>query len=546
MAGESAHYDIKIRVFDKPLDDLEKKTDRFEKKIGGLAGAFSKVFAGAAVLAGVGLLTKKIVGLGAEMEQTRVSFTTMLGSADKANNTLKELTKFAIATPFRQGEVVTGAKQLLAYGFAAEGLTGNLRMLGDVASGLSIPLGDLVYLYGTVRTQGRAMTKDIMQFANRGIPIYDALNKITGKYGQSLNKAIENGEITFGVIEKAFKKMTEEGSMFGGLMEKQAKTLSGRWSTFLDVLENTGRSIGEKLNPTLGKLLDNVSGMLKSFDSTEKKLEDQRAITSLIERYYKLSTSLNRSSEESKELQGLTKSIADLIPNAVSKWDAYGNAIEISNSKLRDNIKLSAQKELILKRQSAQNSFDDILSISKKISSKNNLLAQNLSPLGMGKSMSIGGAQGFASQKQYAITNQEKNEIREDITALQKDLSEAYKTYSAATGEIGSPKLEKAFKEAGLGQVYRDLLKQAVDARLAGIITKGTPGGDTATGTSGGGSTKAGIEKISSATRNITLNINNLVNSLNFTKDPARNEYDMEEMVKRVLLRAVNDVNLVQ
>ena len=69
---------------------------------------------------------------------------------------------------------------------------------------------------------------------------------------------------------------------------------------------------------------------------------------------------------------------------------------------------------------------------------------------------------------------------------------------------------------------------------------------NTATGTSGGGSTKAGIEKISSATRNITLNITKLVETLNFTKDSARNEYDMEEMVKRVLLRAVNDVNLVQ
>ena len=65
--------------------------------------------------------------------------------------------------------------------------------------------------------------------------------------------------------------------------------------------------------------------------------------------------------------------------------------------------------------------------------------------------------------------------------------------------------------------------------------------------TSGGNSaTKAGIEKISSATRNVTLNINKLIENLNFTKDQNKNEFDMEEMVKRVLLKAVNDVNLVQ
>jgi hypothetical protein len=540
MAGESAHYDIRIRVFDKPLDDLEKKTDRFEKKIGGVGGAFSKVFAGAAVLTGVGLLTKKIVGLGAEMEQTRVSFTTMLGSADKANNTLKELTKFAIATPFRQGEVVTGAKQLLAYGFAAEGLTGNLRMLGDVASGLSIPLGDLVYLYGTVRTQGRAMTKDIMQFANRGIPMYDALNKITGKYGQSLNKAIENGEITFGVIEKAFKKMTEEGSMFGGLMEKQAKTLSGRWSTFLDVLENTGRSIGERLNPTLGRLLDNVSGMLKSFDSIASKSEAQkefnRGLTSLVERYDQLQAKLIRTADESKELKAITKSIGDLLPTAVSKWDDYGNAIGLTNDKLRENIRLSATKELELNREATSTTFNSLAKMAKDIQ------MQSMS-LKSGRSRGA-----FEGTEGHAMTSDDKRLLQENLDALHQDLKNTYKTYVGLTGQIGNKKLEKAFKDAGLGEVYRNLLKSEVESRAAGVLTKGatTPGGDTATGTSGGGSTKAGIEKISSATRNITLNITKLVETLNFTKDSARNEYDMEEMVKRVLLRAVNDVNLVQ
>lgn len=535
MAGESAHYDIRIRVFDKPLDDLEKKTDRFEKKVGGLGGAFSKAFAGLAVVSGIGLLTKKIVGLGAEMEQTRVSFSTMLGSSEKANDTLRELSKFAISTPFRQGEVVQGAKQLLAYGFTAKSLTDNLTKLGDISSGLSIPLGDLVYLYGTVRTQGRAMTKDIMQFANRGIPIYDALNKITGKYGQSLNKAIEEGEITFGVIEKAFDKMTEKGSMFGGLMEKQAKTLSGRWSTFLDVLENTGRSIGEKLNPTLGRLLDNVSGMLKSFDSLATKADQQkefnRNLASLVDRYRDLQGKIIKTAEESEELKKVTKSIGDLLPTAVTQWDNYGNAISIANDKLEENIRLSAQKELELKRSATVETLKSIGQIAGAISTKGYSLRQGRSR----------GA--FESTEGHAMNAEDKRRLQEDLDALHQDLTNAYKTYVGLTGQIGNKQLEKAFTRAGLGDVYKKLMLDEVERRSRGIFTtvQPPPGGS---GTGDG--KKAGMEKISSATRNITLNITKLIENLNFTKDPAKNEYDMEEMVKRVLLRAVNDVNLVQ
>ena len=63
-----------------------------------------------------------------------------------------------------------GAKQLLAYGLEAEKVNETLVRLGDIAAGLSIPLGDLVYLYGTTMAQGRLFTQDLNQFTGRGIP----------------------------------------------------------------------------------------------------------------------------------------------------------------------------------------------------------------------------------------------------------------------------------------------------------------------------------------------------------------------------------------
>ncbi|HMG93954.1 MAG TPA: hypothetical protein VK589_28035, partial [Chryseolinea sp.] len=56
---------------------------------------------------------------------------------------------------------------------------------------------------------------------------------------------------------------------------------------------------------------------------------------------------------------------------------------------------------------------------------------------------------------------------------------------------------------------------------------------------------EAGIEKIQSGTRNVTLNINKLIESVNFTKSPERSEAQLTEFLKRALLTAVNDVNIV-
>ena len=86
-----------------------------------------------------------------------------------------------------------------------------MKMLGSVAAGLSVPLNDLIYLYGTLRAQGRVMTIDIRQFAMRGIPIYDELAKVLGVAKDQINGIVSSGGVTFEHVEQAFKNMTSAG-----------------------------------------------------------------------------------------------------------------------------------------------------------------------------------------------------------------------------------------------------------------------------------------------------------------------------------------------
>ena len=113
----------------------------------------------------------ELVNVRGQFQQLEIAFSTMLKSKEKADKLMAELVDIAAKTPFDLQGVASSAKQMLAYGSSAENVGDELVMLGNVAAGVGSQLSDIAYLYGTLRTQGRAYAVDIRQFAGRGIPI---------------------------------------------------------------------------------------------------------------------------------------------------------------------------------------------------------------------------------------------------------------------------------------------------------------------------------------------------------------------------------------
>lgn len=194
---------------------------------------------------------KQVADVRGEFQQLEISFETMLKNKAASDKLMAEVVQFATTTPFDLKGVASGAKQLLAYGTAADDIITTMRQLGDVAAGLSIPFNDLVYLYGTSATQGKLMTKDLMQFAGRGIPIIDELSKILKVSKAEVMDLATKGEIHFGLLQEVIANLTNETGMFGNMMEKQSKSIAGLRSNLGDAWDNMLNDIGRANQETI-------------------------------------------------------------------------------------------------------------------------------------------------------------------------------------------------------------------------------------------------------------------------------------------------------
>lgn len=214
----------------------------------------------------------KVATVRGEFQQLELAFTTMLGSADKADSLMSQLIHTAATTPFGVQDVANGAKQLIAYGVAANEVNDTLIRLGDIASGLSIPLGDLVMLYGTTMTQGRLFTQDLRQFMGRGIPLADELAKQFGVTKDKVGELVTAGKVGFPQVKKAIEDLTNEGSKFGGLMEAQSHTITGQISNIEDAIDQMFNSIGKQSEGLISDTLGVVSNLIENWQTVGKVL----------------------------------------------------------------------------------------------------------------------------------------------------------------------------------------------------------------------------------------------------------------------------------
>lgn len=205
-----------------------------------------------------------------QFQQLEIAFSTILGSAKQADALMQQLVTTAAKTPFDLTGIAESAKQLIAYGVSADKVNDTLLMLGDIASGLSLPLTDIAYLYGTTVVQGRMFTQDLRQFTGRGIPMIQQLAKQFGVAESAVGDLVSKGKVGLKEFQQAMEGI--HADKFAGLMEKQSASLTGKLANLGDAVDIMMNKFGEASEGVIGGAIDLASELVENYEAVGRAL----------------------------------------------------------------------------------------------------------------------------------------------------------------------------------------------------------------------------------------------------------------------------------
>lgn len=195
----------------------------------------------AAVGAAAGVATLKGVALAGQVEQSEIAFEKMLGSAERADEFLRDLWDFAERTPFDFAGLQESAKLLMAMSFEAEEVVPIMTAVGDATAavgGGGETIARIVRALGQMRMKGKVSAEEMLQLAEAGIDAWGFLAESIGTDVPAAMKLAEQGAIP---ASRAINGIVEGmGEEFEGLMDRQSESLLGLWSTLQDNMIGQG------------------------------------------------------------------------------------------------------------------------------------------------------------------------------------------------------------------------------------------------------------------------------------------------------------------
>lgn len=178
------------------------------------------------------------IGLNSKLEQSKIGFTTMLGSGEKAQAFLDKLSKFAAQTPFQFPDLVQASSRMLAFGFAAEDVVPILTSVGNAAAAMGSGkegIDTITRALGQMQAKTKVQAEEMLQLTEAGIPAWDMLAKKLGVDVASAMDKVSKGTVKASTFLEAFQEGVK--TRFGDQMALQARTFEGAMSTIQDSLQ---------------------------------------------------------------------------------------------------------------------------------------------------------------------------------------------------------------------------------------------------------------------------------------------------------------------
>ena len=237
-------------------NNINNSLGSVKNAFGGLKGILGGV---GGLLAGVGvsLGTKAVFDYSKNLDQARINWEVLMGSAEKGQEMLSRIQKFAKDTPFDFDSTQKFAQQLKIAGLNGDQLFKTMQVIGDAAQGNVEKAEGIATAYQQMSAKGKIQTEEMNQLLERGIPAWDMLAKATGKTKAELMDMASKGKL---LSDEYLPKLVEQmDATFGGGMQKQAQTFNGQ----LDQLEDNLLMLGSR---GVAPLRQALTGLMKDMN----------------------------------------------------------------------------------------------------------------------------------------------------------------------------------------------------------------------------------------------------------------------------------------
>lgn len=405
---------------------------------------------------------QKIAQVRGEYQQLEVAFNTMLGSKAKADALMTQLVNTAAKTPFDLVGVSSSAKQLLAYGIAADKVNDTLVRLGNIAAGLSIPLQDIAWLYGTTMTQGRLYAEDLNQFTGRGIPMIRELAKELGVAENEVKALVSEGKVGFPEVQKVIENLTNSGGMFYNLMEEQSKTITGKISNMSDAISVMLNEVGKANEGTINSILETGISAIENYEAIGETIQEL-IVTYGLYKAAVISVAATKNAVTTIKATGEAEELSKLLTveqqAAISKQNLTKGTLEYATAvKAEMAANIEAQTAALAKART------EVSAASQAVAAKRTeyLAAKELEKQRLAELMSIG-ATGSAKQVEAAERKLVAAETARETAALQ---------YQAATRDFSTKKVavETAAKTLNTTQTAANTAAQAANVTTTNLL----------------------------------------------------------------------------
>ena len=505
MSTESAVYEIKLKdAFTSPLAAAENKMNRFEGRVNGLQGSFNGLggsiagaFAGGAVVSAASSLIGYLRSIGTDVVDTAAKFDGLkrsieFASGENGAKNIKFLDNEINRLGLDMNSAYKGFKvfQGALMGTALEGAAGKeiFTALSEASTVMRLSAEDTE---GAFLALGQMISKGSVQ-----------AEELRGQLGERLPGAFQQFARSLNVSTKELGEMLKAGDVLA-----------------VQALPLFAKQLRETFTPGLAEATESYNANLNRFNNfiLRAKISLGSGLLPVLNQYLQVIPKLDFSpiTHTLRQFKSEFSELFNLLGLSISPFESLTLALRGIAWSLRA---VTSPLRFLLEGYS-----QFIMAVKSSWS-----VLKNLKDLMQG------------------IFTGDFVQAAQGVEGLKTSFTNYLKDSARSAAEFGKRERE------GWAKIFSPISQD--DEKSISASPGWNPFGgafDKISGVSGSGTTQkskageAGVEKIHSGTRNITVNITKLIETIKFEKYNGQSEAQLMEMIKRALVTTVNDVNIV-